>query len=168
MSGKISGYTAVTEIADADLVDVSVDAGGGTFVTRSITGADLKKVIGGFRLVKTVDYTEISAAALTNNVLGYSLPAKYEIRAVWLRVKTAFVGTGITSLDVTFGISGDEDKYVFPFNCLATGKKRGSNPQIESESSATSLNAYFTSVGANLDQLTAGELEIYVETVKVI
>lgn len=168
MSGKISGYTAVTEVLLPDLIDISVDSGGGVFVTRSITVDNLKKVVGGFRLVKTVDYTEIQTAALTNNILGETLLAGYEISAVWLRVKTAFVGTGITSLDVTFGKSGDESRYVFPLNCLATGKKRGSNTQIESEVSSTSLNAYFTAVGANLDQLTAGELEIYVETKKVI
>jgi len=40
---KISQYTPITSSKKTDLVDISVDIGGGNFETRSITIGDLKK-----------------------------------------------------------------------------------------------------------------------------
>ena len=45
---KISGLTAISggTFADADLFEVSVDTGGGNYVSRKMTGAELKASIG--------------------------------------------------------------------------------------------------------------------------
>jgi hypothetical protein len=45
MGVKISGLTAKgTTIADTDLVEVSQDAGGGLYTSRSVTGANIKSL----------------------------------------------------------------------------------------------------------------------------
>lgn len=61
MGQKISGLTPkAATIADTDLVEVSQSAGGGTYVTRSVTGANIKALVTDANLV-TSDIT-------TNNV----------------------------------------------------------------------------------------------------
>jgi hypothetical protein len=46
MGVKISGLTAKgTTIADTDLVEVSQDAGGGLYTSRSVTGANIKALV---------------------------------------------------------------------------------------------------------------------------
>lgn len=165
MGQKISDYTSTASISDADLLDVSVDAGGGTFTTRSITGETLKQAA--YIELITIDYTDIQTAALTNNITAYSLPAGYEIKDVWRRVTTAFAGSGITALTNELGISGNSNKYGFSQNCLSVGYTGSSNRDIESDSVATNIVCGFTAVGANLDQLTQGELKIYATIKKV-
>jgi hypothetical protein len=61
MGVKISGLTAKgATIADTDLVEVSQSAGGGTYVSRSVTGANIKALVTDANLT-TTDVT-------TNNV----------------------------------------------------------------------------------------------------
>jgi hypothetical protein len=61
MAQKISQLTAKgATIADTDLVEVSQSAGGGTYVTRSVTGANIKALVTDANLT-TTDIT-------TNNV----------------------------------------------------------------------------------------------------
>ena len=47
MAQKISGLTAMsaTRMATTDLLEVSVDSGGGSFVSRKMTGSQLARTI---------------------------------------------------------------------------------------------------------------------------
>lgn len=52
---KISDYTEATEVAGADLIDVSVDAGGGSYVTRKVKKSNVKSETVNATATGTVD-----------------------------------------------------------------------------------------------------------------
>jgi len=114
-----------------------------------------------------IDYTELNQASLTHTVDFYSLPSGHEIKDVWRRVSTAFVGASITDLSMEIGVASDLNKYGFSMDMLTTGRKSSENKDIESDTAATNIKATFTAVGANLDALTAGVVEIYATIKKV-
>ena len=138
-----------------------------TTTTCAFAVADWNQLTFDYIELGTVGFADIQTAGLTNDVLVYSLPAGHEIKDIWRRVTTPFAGTGITNLNMTFGVASDNSKYGFSFDMLSSGFTPSSNRGIESDSVATELRGYFTAVGANLDQLTAGEVKIYATIKKV-
>lgn len=113
----------------------------------------------------TVTHTQLQAAALTNDIELLSLPAYGVIEALLLKHSIQFAGSGITAYAVGVGITGDLERYAGPFNVLqAVGNAAHevSNVKaIESVTGATSIRLSAESVGANLDQSTAGSLDIW-------
>jgi hypothetical protein len=149
---------------------------------RALTGASHKVI---------VDYTDISAAALTKTIqlipdlspadnLGlpvstnFSLPAGTEIRdAGWMLI-TPFTGGVVSSLVVDIGIGGTATKFVANattdlFTALATNTKGCGRTNVTYTftqadvitGTVCAMVALFTAVGANLSALTAGQMEIY-------
>lgn len=117
----------------------------------------------------TRTHTQLQAAALTNDIEIYSLAANQVLLGSIIKSTTAFAGSGITAYDLTLGITGDLDKFALSYNALAAVADSNHqftwNPKIESfasdGNSATSVRLGATAVGANLDQSTDGEVEIY-------
>ena len=114
----------------------------------------------------TVSHTALQTAALTNDIELFSAPAFQIIQRVVLKHTTAFAGTGITDYDLSVGITGDLEKYVSLFDvfqAVADGTKSVALVgDVESFAGATSVRLSATSVGANLDQSTAGSVDVYV------
>lgn len=115
----------------------------------------------------TVSHTALQAAALTNDIELFSAPAFQIIERIVLKHNTAFAGTGITAYTLSVGISGDLEKYTSAFDvfqAVADGVKNVALlGDVESFAGATSIRLAATSVGANLDQSTAGSVDVYVK-----
>tara|TARA_R110002074_G_scaffold197834_1_gene365292 strand:+ start:135 stop:788 length:654 start_codon:yes stop_codon:yes gene_type:complete len=84
---KISQYTAITTLANGDLLDVSQDTGAATFATKSISYADL--------------LTQLQAA-ITGTATLYGLYAQTVVSATVTNTttETSIVGSGVGSLTV--------------------------------------------------------------------
>lgn len=117
----------------------------------------------------TKTHTDFQTAGLTNTIQLFSLPTKGMIEKIIIKHSTAFAGTSITAYTFKIGITGTLDKYLAPFDVFqAVGDTvwDGSTALlgIENFGSATSIKITATSVGANLDQSTAGDVEIWIFT----
>ena len=130
--------------------------------TSLLSGGVIRKV--------TVTHDSLQAAALTTNVEAFSLPANELILGTWVKHTVAFAGTGITDYQVTLGIGADLDKYLGPFDVFQAVGDTVADVQFggvipESFSVATSIKIAATAVGANLDQSTAGSVDLWVFTI---
>lgn len=155
-------------IADTDLIDLSVDSGGGAFESQLLTFATLRAVLLGFRRFKVSRaFGDFSFAGLERNIEIFSLPAGYEISKILMRHETAWAGPGIAEVEVELGIVTELDRYVFqPFDIFqAVGDKILSHNvinKVEDFVNVTSIRSNIRSVGANLDQLNAGDIDYYI------
>lgn len=114
----------------------------------------------------TVSHIALQAAALTNDIELLSLPAFGVIHNVIIKHSTAFAGIGITAYTLSVGISSNLTKYASAFDVFqATGGGIGQTSNVsdfEDVTSSTSIRLAATSTGANLDQSTAGSVDVYV------
>ncbi|MGR3179510.1 MAG: hypothetical protein ACUZ8E_15815 [Candidatus Anammoxibacter sp.] len=154
-------------IADTDLFDLTVDLGGGNFDSRRLPMAVLKLILLGVRRFKVSRvFGDFSVAALEKNLEIFVLPIGYELSKMTVKHENAWVGPGITAVEVEVGISGEFDRYVDPHNILQpVGNKIFSHNvlnKLEDFGITTSLKANIRSVGAFLDQLTAGTIDFYI------
>jgi hypothetical protein len=113
-------------------------------------------------------HTNFQAAALTNGITAFSLPAKTIINAIVIKHSVAFAGTSITSYKISVGITGSPDLFIDNFDVLTTVADQtfeiADLKYVGSFSSATNIILTATAVGANLDQSTIGTMEIHVDT----
>lgn len=114
----------------------------------------------------TVSHTTLQAAALTNDAELFSLAAQGVIEKVIVKHTTAFAGTGITAYSISVGVTGELDKYAIDFDVFQavadTTFDTNNSLGMENFGSATSIRIAAESTGANLDQSTAGSVDIYV------
>ncbi len=118
----------------------------------------------------TVTHTELQAAALQNDIEVYSLPAACVIHGAQLKNTIQFVGTGITDYKTSIGIVGNlesllplEDVDIVPAN---DEYREQLNLNSYNKGAVTSIRINAESVGANLDQSTAGELCVWLQVSK--
>jgi hypothetical protein len=121
-----------------------------------------------------VPYTDLTATAGTSKVITLlsSVPTGSIIADAAFYLKTAFVGTSVTNLTVAVGWTGTAGGLIATVELSTAGTavlagdgtgsafatlRTGFAPQ-----SATAVIATFTSTGANLTALTAGEVAIFV------
>lgn len=113
----------------------------------------------------TVAHTALQTAGLTNDIELDTLDAKEILTGAYIKHTTAFAGTGITAYTLSIGITSDLDKYMPAFDVFqATGDtvfNAESLMDSEDFASTTSIRLAATSVGANLDQSSAGAVEVY-------
>lgn len=135
---------------------------GNTFNVAGMTSAKASQIWKKY----TISHTALQAAALSNDIELFSLPAFGAIHNVIIKHSTAFSGTGITAYTLSVGISGNLTKYASAFDVFqATGAGVGQSSSVfdfESMSGATSIRLSATSTGANLDQSAAGSVDVYV------
>lgn len=116
----------------------------------------------------TVTYSDLSAAALTNSISLFTLPAGGIIHAVKIKHSTAFAGTSITAYNVSVGITGTLAKYASAFNVLQAVAndtfQLSSGLFSENNVATTDVKVTATSVGANLSAATQGSVDIWVLT----
>lgn len=114
----------------------------------------------------TKTFTNLSAAALTNDIELFQLAAKEMIHAVLIKASTAFSGGTIATYTVSVGPTGTLAKYGIALDVKqATGATVfGMNllPGIESFSGATSIRIAAISTIANLNAATAGSVDVWV------
>ncbi len=119
-------------------------------------------------------FADFSDASLEKDIEVLSLPEGHELVKHLIKQEEAFAGTGITKCETELGIAGELSKYSFePFDVFqAVGDTmffQEGVDTVESWGSTTSIRGNMRSVGANLDQLTAGKVDYYlfVEKVKI-
>lgn len=117
-------------------------------------------------------HTDLQTANTDNNIEIYSLPAKGVVHGVVMKTTTAFAGTGILTYTLQVGITGNTSKYISSaYDAMAavsnTNFAVSDNgmstplPRPENFGAATSVRLRAVSAGANLDQSTAGAVDIY-------
>lgn len=114
----------------------------------------------------TFAYSDLSAAATTYNAEIFSLAAMGVMHGIAIKHTTAFSGGSVTACTISVGIASDLDKHGGPFDVYqAVGDTVfdfSSTFGIEDFGSATSIRIAAESTGDDLDQLTAGSVDIYV------
>jgi hypothetical protein len=119
----------------------------------------------------TVTYSDLSAAALTNDIELFSLLAKEIPEVMIIKHSVSFQDSGggsISAFSVSLGVTGDLTKMASAFDVYqaagATVFQVSEYATPENFSSATSIRIAATSVGANLDQADQGSLDVWVKT----
>ena len=116
----------------------------------------------------TKTYAQLAAAALTNDIEVYSLPAGCRIESVTIDPTVAFTGGAIAAYTLSVGITGNLTKFAAAFSVFTTGSQQDSNNfSVESWTAATSIRLAAISVGANLNAATAGSVDIYIGVAQV-
>lgn len=114
----------------------------------------------------TVAYTDINSAAAAVTATLYQLDPKESVIACALKHSTAFAGGSVSTITASIGIAGDNTKHIDNFDVgqavTTTAFENSSLNLIESFASTITIYATFTASGANLDSLTAGDLEVWV------
>lgn len=117
-------------------------------------------------------------AALTGDVTLWTAPAGAVIERVFARVNTLWAGASITDVDITVGNSAGGNQYLLSFDidtaALLVGDvvaeigaglvdaTRADTAVTANAFVATTVQCRFTSVGANLSAMTAGELDVWI------
>lgn len=117
----------------------------------------------------TVAHTALQAAATSNDIELFSLAAKEVIQAVIVKHSAAFAGGTLTAYTVSVGITGEADRYSSAFDVFqAIGDtvfdQSGPSADVEDFGSATSVRIFAESTGDDLDQTTAGSVDVWVLT----
>jgi len=115
-------------------------------------------------LLFTVTHTQLQAAALTNDIELWSVPARTIIHGVVFEPTVIFAGAGITDYKIGLGIAGNLSKYMaFVDMDIAVSATNFFTSDIlgaESTSGTYSLRVAARSIGANLSASTTGTLNI--------
>jgi len=169
LSGIVSIAHGGTNSSTALTNGLVVVSSGGKIVEGSITSAKLATMPVWTKYSLT--HTDLAAASTSNTIQLFSLPAKGIIHTVILKSTTQFSGGAISSYVIAVGIQGNLTKYsdgTYDVTTAVSGTffQLGVSqpPQPEDFGSATSIKIAAVSVGANLDQASAGALDVYVET----
>lgn len=115
----------------------------------------------------TKTFSDLAAAALTNNIEVYSLPAGGVIHAVKIKHSASFTGGAIATYTLSVGITGTLAKYAAAFNVFqapgATVQQISSTVGTENHTAATSIKLAATSTVGTLDAATAGSVDIWLD-----
>lgn len=114
-------------------------------------------------------FAALSAANTTNNIELFSLPAKTLITRVVIKHGLAFTGGLISAYTLRVGTVATPNKYIAAFDVFQAASDTifsvsVVNDDMEHFTAATSIRLTGVSTGANLDQATAGTVDIYVQT----
>lgn len=121
-----------------------------------------------FYYYNQIGYNEVATNAgasltYTATVKNY-IPLNGRIRNIAVALTSSFTGTGITSLLLDIGTTGNNTKFLTGFDLLQAATANSfidvAVNAIQSIGVSTDVNLTFTAVGANLDQLATGVLEI--------
>lgn len=119
-------------------------------------------------------FADFSIAGLEKDIEVLSLPAGHELVKLLVKQDEAFTGTGITKCETELGIAGELSKYMFEaFDVFqAAGDTvffQETVDTVETFGGTTSIRGNMRSVGADLDQLSAGKIDyfLYVEEIPI-
>lgn len=130
----------------------------------------------------TIKYSDLSAAATTETYEAIQLPAKAIVKQVVFVLDTEFDGGATSELTIQVGDGTDPNGYITAKSVhadatsVATGIIDGAylndgttNYTVNGKqyAAADTLDVLFTSTGANISVLTAGELRVIVEYLDV-
>ena len=106
MGVKISGLTAKgTALATTDLIEISQDAGGGLYTSRSVTGANIKSLAqsGLPTEIQLAASDETSALSTGTEKVTFRMPYAMTLTAVRASLSTAQASGSIFTVDINQG-----------------------------------------------------------------
>lgn len=109
-------------------------------------------------------HTQLQAAATSNNIEAYSLPARGVLEGIIIKPRVAFGGGAIAAYTLSIGLVSDVAIYLPPFSVMSIGATVISLADlmtIENYSSVASIRLAAASVSANLDASTSGSVDIW-------
>jgi len=117
----------------------------------------------------TVAYTGLTAAATTQQVTLFTLPANGDIEGIRIKHSAAFAGPSITAMTVSIGSSANATGYAPAFNVFqapSASTMYSDGGSFALTSAAHDVVAQFAATGANLGtgtatNLTAGSVDIW-------
>lgn len=122
----------------------------------------------------TFTHLQLQAAALTNSFEIYSAPTRVNISGAILKHTIQFAGTGITDYKVSVGLVGDLARYLSlfdvdtaPSNTKPAGYAEGYVDDQLQFGAVTSIRVAGVSVGANLNQSTAGAGTLWLRIARI-
>ena len=115
------------------------------------------------------DNVAFNVAALTANAVVFQTTFFGEkIYDVFVDPTDTFVGTLITDLKCTIGVTGDEARYAPSFDIDQDANEQDNeNDDVTNVAGLININIYLTAVGADLEKLTAGSVTIYIRTKEI-
>lgn len=163
---KISDYDdEAGELQPTDLHDISVDKGGGSFNSEQATHY---LVTGGEKISKV--FGDFSVASTQEDIVVFTLKAGRKLVDFVIKHEDAWTGGSISLVTVVLGIVGNESKYL-PFDPFDIFQSPGEliiadeePTTIESMDNDVDIVMRITSVGDNLDQLSAGSIDLFIFT----
>lgn len=177
-SGGILGYTSTTALASSALLALNgIVLGGGAGATPTATAAGAARDVlrvppaGGAPAFGsdvpvcqkyTVNETDLTAAATTEDETLFNLPARGKIVGAGVKHSTAFAGTGITAVTVSVGDSSGTTFYTAAFDIFqAVADTTFQDTSLFKSSTyvARDVLARFTCTGGNCNAMTAGEVD---------
>ncbi len=116
-------------------------------------------------MVGTRTYSDFATAGLTSSIALFNLAAAGIIHGVKIKHSIAFAGGAIATYTVSVGIVGTVAKYAAAYDVFqavsGTAFQLSTTVGSESHTAGTSIIATATSTVANLDQATAGAVDIW-------
>lgn len=119
----------------------------------------------------TKSHTDLQAAATTNNIEVYSLPARGSIHHAIMKHSTAFSGGSISDYQLSLGLTGIADAFTGQLDADGSPSNTGFvqyNPTgagavspTQNMGAATSIRLFAESMGDDLDQSSAGSVDIF-------
>jgi hypothetical protein len=112
---------------------------------------------------ETIGYSSFFTAALTRTITAHTLAANRTMFSIIIKHTQAFVGAGISALTLDVGILSDTDKFITSFDVLqaVSDGAQDSVLTVYYPGTLTAITVTATAVGANLDQLTAGSVDLF-------
>lgn len=167
---EVENANAANELlgTDADGHVANITLGNGLSITGGQLSIDENSSVVMWTKI-TKSHTDLQAASTSNNIEIYNLPAKGCIHACILKWTTAFAGTGIGGYNLSVGTAGATTEFATttivsaaPSDTTFTVMDVGTfKVTCKHFGAATSVRLYATSTGANLNQSTAGSVDIY-------
>lgn len=114
-----------------------------------------------------VVFTAVQTAALTNTISITTLAAAGVVHSCKVQANQAWVGTSITNVTVSIGLSGNQEilpNYDIHQTVGSTTLAIAGTCDTFNGATGVSIDATFISAGANLSALTAGGLDIWLLT----
>lgn len=113
----------------------------------------------------SVAHTDFQVAALTQNILLYSLPAGGLVHGVKLKQTAAFAGIGITGYTLSLGFVGALDDLMVAYSVTPAPAADvfaiAQTFDSRNHSAAVDIRIAAVATGANLNQSTAGAADVW-------
>ena len=169
------GASGATRPRNIYLAEPMGTVGSGTGLTVNAAGY-VRRVV----YKATCSHLCFAAAALTADKTFYTLAAKQQLTRAYADVTVAFTGGGVTDADMTCGTTAGGNEILATFDVDSAAITRGladadmgtamtraaaiQGGYLPSWTATTAVQCRLTTVTANTDQLTAGTIVWYLET----
>lgn len=140
-----------------------------SWVLPSTSGTLATKENSGGWYKYTFTYADVVAlgAVTSGNLNLHLLLAGWNIETIRIKHSTAFTGGSISALTASVGIASEVDRYSMLFNLMQPVAHDtiylNAADYTESQSNNTQIVLNFQATGDNLDQLTAGEVTVWIK-----